>query len=420
MSESLPQGWEWALLDDVSINFDGLRIPVKAADRAEMTGEYPYYGASGVIDRVDDYLFEGRYLLVSEDGANLLARNKPIAFEAAGRFWVNNHAHVLQAAPGVEQRFLLHALERLDLSRYISGSAQPKLTQRNLKRIPVPIPPGQEQRRIVAAIEEHFSRLDAAEASLQRAAQRLEVLAIAQLAVLVGAAPTAKASEFATDLRYGTSVKCSYDAVGPPVLRIPNIASGELSLDDIKFATDPSKVGDSVMASPGDLLFVRTNGSPRLIGRTACVPRGEPWAFASYLIGMTVDPQRALPEFLNLVMHAPGVRRQLIAAASTSAGQLNLSIGKIERVEVPLPSLPEQASIVEEMARLKAEEGHVAHEVSAAVRRAAQLRRSVLSAAFSGQLVPQDPAEEPASVLLERIAAERAAAKPSRRKKAAK
>src|SRR5690349_16741508 len=92
----LPEGWSWTTLGEIVSNLDGARVPVKATDRQGRQGPYRYYGASGVIDHVDDYLFEGEYLLIAEDGANLLSRSTPIAFPATGRFWVNNHAHVVQ------------------------------------------------------------------------------------------------------------------------------------------------------------------------------------------------------------------------------------------------------------------------------------------------------------------------------------
>ena len=149
---------------DLVDNHDGQRIPVKASDRAAMQGQYPYYGASGVIDHVDDFLFDGTYLLVSEDGANLLARTKPIAFEASGQFWVNNHAHVVQACEGLLQPFLAMFLNSIDLAPYVTGSAQPKITQRNLNKIPVPVPTLRVQREVVDELE----TLAAASARLRR------------------------------------------------------------------------------------------------------------------------------------------------------------------------------------------------------------------------------------------------------------
>ena len=146
--ESLSVGENWVErpLGDLTDNFDSIRVPVKQADRSP--GPYPYYGASGVVDRVADYLFDGEYLLVAEDGENLRTRNTPIAFLATGQFWVNNHAHVVQGNRKADTRFLLYALSQLDISGYVTGSTMPKLTQDNMNRIHVLTPDVREQRAI--------------------------------------------------------------------------------------------------------------------------------------------------------------------------------------------------------------------------------------------------------------------------------
>lgn len=125
-------------LPKISTNCDRHRKPVTKGNRE--AGIYPYYGASGIVDYVSDYIFEGDYLLISEDGANLLARSTPIAFSISGKNWVNNHAHVLRFDTPVLQKYVEIYLNSLDLSKYISGGAQPKLNQDNLNKIPIPIP----------------------------------------------------------------------------------------------------------------------------------------------------------------------------------------------------------------------------------------------------------------------------------------
>ena len=125
-------------LSKTSTNCDRHRKPVTKGNRE--AGIYPYYGASGIVDYVSDYIFEGDYLLISEDGANLLARSTPIAFSISGKNWVNNHAHVLRFDTPVLQKYVEIYLNSLDLSKYISGGAQPKLNQDNLNKIPIPIP----------------------------------------------------------------------------------------------------------------------------------------------------------------------------------------------------------------------------------------------------------------------------------------
>lgn len=129
---------EYKTLPDISTNYDKKRKPITKEKRD--IGIYPYYGASGVVDYVADYIFEGEYLLISEDGANLLARNTPIAFSISGKNWVNNHAHVIQFDNAEMRKYVEFYLNSIDLGQYISGGAQPKLNQFNLNKIPIPIP----------------------------------------------------------------------------------------------------------------------------------------------------------------------------------------------------------------------------------------------------------------------------------------
>lgn len=142
--------WKLLHLGDVTENHDGRRVPVKGADRKP--GPYPYYGASGIVDYVSDYIFDGEYLLIAEDGENLRTRKTPIAFMANGRFWVNNHAHIVRGNDRADTRFLCYYLTHADVSGYLTGSTMPKLTQGAMNRIPVWLPPLDEQRRIAATL----------------------------------------------------------------------------------------------------------------------------------------------------------------------------------------------------------------------------------------------------------------------------
>lgn len=174
----IPDSWGRARFDLLTTNHDGRRVPVKSTDRGKKQGPYPYYGASGIIDHVDDYLFDGDHLLVSEDGANLLARSTAIAFRASGKFWVNNHAHVIKGKPGVLDAYLEVVLNGRDLQTYITGSAQPKLTQAALNALPVAVPSTAEQDEIVRRVHQLLTlaselskRIDVAEGKTRRISQ---------------------------------------------------------------------------------------------------------------------------------------------------------------------------------------------------------------------------------------------------------
>ena len=144
-------GYVYLTLDKISENCDRQRKAVTKGKRE--TGNYPYYGASGIVDYVSDYIFDGDYLLVSEDGANLLARNTPIAFSISGKNWVNNHAHVLKFDTYELRRYVEIYLNSIDLSKYISGGAQPKLNKENLNKINIPIPTDEQIKHIVDVLD---------------------------------------------------------------------------------------------------------------------------------------------------------------------------------------------------------------------------------------------------------------------------
>jgi type I restriction enzyme S subunit len=146
------KGWVEATVDKLSTNLDSKRIPITKSDRK--TGEYPYYGASGIVDYVADYIFDGDALLVSEDGANLLMRSTPIAFSVSGKYWVNNHAHILKFESMATQRFVEFYLESIKIDDFVTGAAQPKLNQKALNSIPIPIPlKPSDQESIVAHLD---------------------------------------------------------------------------------------------------------------------------------------------------------------------------------------------------------------------------------------------------------------------------
>ena len=156
----IPKNWKWVRFGDLMWNRDSERIPVSVADRKKLAKIYDYYGASGAIDKVEEYLFDEKLLLVSEDGANLLSRSTPIAFLAEGKYWVNNHAHVLGYYKYDYLDFVMHYINSISLVPYVTGAAQPKLNQENMNKILVPLPPFSEQKRITEKIEELISVIE--------------------------------------------------------------------------------------------------------------------------------------------------------------------------------------------------------------------------------------------------------------------
>lgn len=169
----IPEDWSLRQLGDVVTFLDGRRRPVKDADRAKMRGSIPYYGASGIVDYVNDYLFDEDLILLGEDGENILSRNCRLAFRISGKAWVNNHAHVLKPDPDVSIGFLTDYLESLNYERFNSGTAQPKLNKQTCFGIPVALPPTKAEQE---AIAEALSNADAHIESLERLVVKTRLL----------------------------------------------------------------------------------------------------------------------------------------------------------------------------------------------------------------------------------------------------
>ncbi|MCZ2083280.1 MAG: restriction endonuclease subunit S [Flavobacteriales bacterium] len=132
--------WKEYKLDEIADIYNNKRVPLSSIVRSKRQGKYPYYGASGIVDYIDDYIFDGDYILISEDGENLRSRKTPIAFRAQGKFWVNNHSHIIQGKDKFLNDWITYFFKNLNVSPYLTGAVQPKLNKENLLRIPIPIP----------------------------------------------------------------------------------------------------------------------------------------------------------------------------------------------------------------------------------------------------------------------------------------
>ena len=169
------EGWKEKTLPEISENLDSIRKPVTKGKRT--AGIYPYYGASGIVDYVDGYLFDEDLLCISEDGANLLMRTYPIAFPVSGKVWVNNHAHVLRFNSIVTQKYVEYYFSGLKIDEYITGAAQPKLTQKALNSIIINLPPTMDdQQQIVDTLDSLKSKVDRLQENFDKISQECDAL----------------------------------------------------------------------------------------------------------------------------------------------------------------------------------------------------------------------------------------------------
>ena len=494
----LPHGWVEAQLEHLCEILDFKRIPVNSKERQRrIEGKspqelYPYYGATGQVDVIDGYLFEGEHVLIGEDGAPFLDPLKPKAYMVDGKFWVNNHAHILCSLGN--NRFLCHYLNYIRYEDHVTGTTRLKLTKSALVVIPVLVPPLSEQRRIVEKIEARFDAIDKGVESLKTARTALglyrqsllksafegrltadwrarnadkleapetllariqaeretrykaalddwqEALAawraggekgrkpaklarpssaiIAVQAVRKISVPKAWAVEalgnLPTDNLIGlvrSSQQQSFDDGGSRYVKMDRIDMNggvdTATMVRIQCSDDETQ---RFSLQPGDLLF-NTRNSLELVGKTGIVKRtvDDATVYNNNLMRIRLT-DRTVPEYVCYWMISPAFRKVVepIKRATTSVAAVYAK--DLWPLPVPICSPAEQAEIVRLLDARLAAADTLEGEIDAALTRASALRQSILKKAFSGQLVPQDPGDEPAAALLARIRAERAKA----------
>ncbi|MCL2644394.1 MAG: restriction endonuclease subunit S [Betaproteobacteria bacterium] len=355
------------------------------------------------------------------------------------------------------------------------------LSSKTIGEIELPLPPRNEQTRIVAKLEELLSELDAGVAELKTAQKKLAQYRQSLLKAAVEGALTAEwrtqnppaetgaqllerilterrarweakqlakfqeqgkappkdwqkkypepvkpdtsslpelpegwvwasLDQLVSESSYGTSVKCSYESNGTPVLRIPNVSGGRLDLRDMKFSVEDLILDQTDHLAVGDVLVIRTNGSVGLVGRAAAVVADlpSPHYFASYLLRLRSTEVTCVHRWILAVLSSSSGRRWIEARAASSAGQHNISLSTLLSMPMPMPPLAEQSYVLNKIQDAEDSIRQQEASIELSLKQSAAQRQNILRAAFSGQLVPQDPNDEPASVLLERIRAERA------------
>lgn len=219
------------------------------------------------------------------------------------------------------------------------------------------------------------------------------------------------------DPAYGTSKKCDYETAGVGVLRIPNVVSGKVDATDLKFAQFSPEEIASYQLAPGDLLMIRSNGSVSIVGKCALVSQQDTaYVYAGYLIRLRPLQPLVLPAYLAQLLSSHELRKQIEHKAKSTSGVNNINSGEIQALVVPFCGLAEQELILQELESKLSEADQLDQTLATALQQADALRQSILKKAFCGQLVAQDPNDEPATALLERIRAERLSAPPARRK----
>ena len=343
--------------------------------------------------------------------------------------------HVLRPATGISAayiwRFLRQERFRRDAEASMNGAVGQRRVPRSfLENSALPLPPSAEQCRVVAKLDQLFERTTSAREELAHIPALVEHYKQAILRKAFSGeltahwrekhgrdeAATSTVGQLVSDIRYGTAKKCYPEEHGVAVLRIPNVSGGQIVLSDLKYTVFEERELRKLALRVGDILIVRSNGSPELVGRPAMVTEeAEGLAYAGYLIRLRPKAEIILPSYLKLMLESPQIRAVVEVAARSTSGVHNINSEELAGLSIPRPQTDEQREIV----RLIAEAFDRIEPVSAERDMAAtlldHLDSGLLSKAFRGELVPQDPADEPAERLLERIRLQRGAQAPARR-----
>ncbi|RIK09789.1 MAG: hypothetical protein DCC49_05060 [Acidobacteria bacterium] len=429
----LPSGWAWTTLGDVS------RKPQygwTSKSNPESAG-LPYLRTTDITKGPIDWGQVPKCVETPADLHRFLLQPGDIVVSRAGSVGVSaliqrpppaifaSYLIRLQVIAPMSAAYVAHFLQSSGYWRQVSdakvGIAVQNVSAKKLAAIALPVPPLAEQERIVAAIEEHFSHLDAADASLRSAETRLGLVTSRAVDVaflsLDKRVPVGEIADVRGGIQKQPKRKPKDNAA--PFLRVANVGHGRMDLRDVHEIELFDGELERCRLQAGDLLVVEGNGSPDQIGRSA-VWQGEidDCVHQNHLIRVRPGPQLD-PEFLGLYWNAPSTRAQLTAVASSTSGLHTLSTAKVKRIEVPAAPIDRQKAIVAHLTVQIAAFARLRASLRLATERQSNLRHAILAAAFSGKLVPQDPDDEPASVLLDRIREERAAATPKKRARSA-
>ncbi len=315
----------------------------------------------------------------------------------------------------LDRTFLRYAINQtLDeqIAKAHGGVGLRHVTKGKFEETEVFVPPLPEQRRIVAKIDSLTGKSRRAREHLDHIPRLVEKYKQAILAASFrGDAELARVGDVITDIRYGTAKKCNYDGGAVPVLRIPNVQGGRIDLRDMKSADFDTKELLKLELRIGDILVIRSNGSLDLVGRSAVVDdRAAGMLFAGYLIRLRLDPTRCLPEYLHWFLQSAVARNTITNAAKSTSGVNNVNAQELQNLALPLPSIAAQKERIVSIVSAFTWIDRLTGEANSARKLIDYLEQSVLAKAFKGELVLQDPTDEPASALLDRIKAERAAA----------
>ena len=450
-TEGLPEGWTKTNLENCINILDSKRVPINSNERSKRYGSIPYYGATGQIGWIDDYLFNETLVLLGEDGAPFLETFKDKAYIIYGKSWVNNHAHVLQGMSNILlNKFLMYFLNQFNYKDYVTGTTRLKLNQTRMKDIPILFPPLPEQHRIVSKLESIFGRIDACREKLEKLVQQTKsasgslsqlkssILKQAFEGKLVPQDPNDEPAEMLLRrLHDGSDNKLEFETEGLPDGWIKTLLTNIVTNDKYAIKRGPfgSHLRKEFFKESGFKVYEQQNAINNnfdignyyidekkfqqlkafelkrgdliiscsgTIGKIAIVPDNfQKGIINQALLKITINTNIFLIPFF---IHFFNFWKMNEGIKSQGSGMQNLaSVKVLKKIPILFPPLPEQRRIVSKLESIFERIDAIVIYVKEALRTLDMLKQSVLKQAFEGKLVPQDPNDEPASVLLEKI-----------------
>ena len=416
-SNELPNGWIDIPLETCVEILDEKRIPINSRARQQRQGTIPYYGATGQVGWIDDYLFDEELVLLGEDGAPFLEAFKNKAYLISGKSWINNHAHVLKGISGLLlNKFLCYYLNQINYHEYVNGTTRLKLNKTTLKTVPVILPPLNEQKRIVKKIDKMFLELNDVKSSLenlqiQLMRYRQSILNSVLSSDFFGDEKEYEQipiSQVQESLNQGWSPKCENKSsqnndewtVMTTTAIQPMIFDGSQN----KILPNNLKPRPKLELKENDLLITRAGPRSR-VGITCLVKKTKNrLLLCDKAYRIKFDTNSIVPSFFEIVLNSPDLLMQIEEIKTgTSDSGLNLTMDKFSNLIIPFPSKPRQHKIVKLIKQRFNFIKNIEKIISSSLLDLDALHQSVLKQAFEGNLVPQDPKDEPASKLLERI-----------------
>ena len=381
------QKWEYIAFCDAVDICDTLRKPINSKERSRrIAGKkqselYPYYGATGQVGYIDDYITDGEYVLLGEDGAPFLDAYAPKAYLINGKAWVNNHAHVLRSKKS--NKFLCYYLNYFDYKGFVSGTTRLKLTQNSMRQIKIPNPSLLEQERIVARIEELFSQLDSGVETLKKIKQQLAVYRQAVLKEAFSICKEKKTvDQVCVHVTDGDHFPPPKAQTGVPFIMISNIKDQKIVWEGTNHVGVDyyNQIGEKRAPIKGDVLYTVTGS----YGIPVLVDFDVKFCFQRH-IALLRPNETITQKYLYYVMQSPEIYQQATDKA-TGTAQKTVSLSVLRKIEIPYCNLSEQREIVSVLESRLSVCDNVEQIVDATLQRAEAMSQSILKSAFEGRL----------------------------------